>query len=376
MSLLCIDTSSRLVLVALVDPVTGEFSGAVGTGRAQGILDIVHELVPTAGERDSIEGIVVGRGPGGFTGLRVGIATARGLAEALGVPIYGVDSLLVIAAATATARPGDRVWGTIDARRGEFFVQPFVVDAAGAVASVDEPRAIAAADVAALEGIVVGEEHDAALASLAIASLQTWDAARAAGDVGDVLAVLPDYVRGPDAEPARMDVRLDQLVAADLGPLDVIERRCFPHPWSQAMYAEELRRGPDDGVHLAARDQADGGRLVGAALAARIGDSWHIMNVLVDPTVRRRGIAARLVEELLRQTTELGNVGDGWTLEVRASNAGAIALYERFGFVNRGTRRGYYTDTGEDAFVMWRTPAHVGGADAATAAPNEIVTTS
>jgi tRNA threonylcarbamoyladenosine biosynthesis protein TsaB len=352
MPLLCLDTASRVVLVALVDPATGEFTGAVSTGRAQGLLEVIDGLVP-AGERASIEGIVVGVGPGGFTGLRVGVATARGLAEALGVPLYAVSSLQAIAAATATARPGDTVWGTLDARRGEYFVQPFVADAAGRVEAQQQARAIPASDVASLEGIVVGEGSDAALAALAIASLQAYDRGRASSTAGDPLTVLPDYVRGPDAEPARMELRIDQLTSADLGPLDVIERRCFPHPWSPAMYAEELRRGADDGVHLAARDAAQQGRLVGAALGARIGDSWHIMNVLVDPTMRRRGIAARLVEELLRQTGELG-AGDGWTLEVRTGNTGAIELYERLGFVNSGVRPGYYTDTGEDALIMWR----------------------
>ncbi|MBC7460988.1 MAG: tRNA (adenosine(37)-N6)-threonylcarbamoyltransferase complex dimerization subunit type 1 TsaB, partial [Thermoleophilia bacterium] len=315
----------------------------------------------------SIEAIVVGTGPGGFTGLRVGVATARGLAEALGVPLYGVESLLVLAAATATARVGERVWGAIDARRGEYFVQPFMADAAGHITTLEPASAIAVAELRGLDGITVGDDHDAVLASLAIAGLQAFETGQAAVEgagAGDPLTVLPDYVRGPDAEPARMDVHIDRLQGADLGALDIIERRCFPHPWSMAMYAEELRRGPDDGVHLAARDRTRDERLVGAALAARIGDSWHIMNVLVDPSARRRGIAARLVEELLRQTTELG-VDEGWTLEVRTANAGAIALYERLGFVHRGTRRGYYTDTGEDALVMWRNPAHVGGAVAA-----------
>jgi ribosomal-protein-alanine N-acetyltransferase len=334
MSVLSIDTASALVIVTVVDPATGEFRGGISTGRAQGLLEVVDGLLQP-GEREQLTAIVVGIGPGGFTGLRVGVATARGLAEALGVPLYGAGSLLVIAAATAVANVGATVWGAIDARRGEFFVQPFVADAAGPVAA-----------------------------------LQTYDAGRAAS-LGDPLTVLPDYVRGPDAEPARMDVRLDQLTGADLGALDVIERRCFPHPWSPAMYAEELRRGPDDGVHLAARDHTSGGRLVGAALAGRIGDSWHVMNVLVDPSARRRGIAARLVEELLRQTGELG-AGEGWTLEVRAGNAGAIALYERLGFVNHGRRPGYYTDTGEDAFVMWRTPTDEEGAADAQPVPQQL----
>jgi ribosomal-protein-alanine N-acetyltransferase len=170
---------------------------------------------------------------------------------------------------------------------------------------------------------------------------------------GDPLTVLPTYGREPDATPPRMDVRYDELGIGDLDSLMTLERRCFPNPWTRAMYVGELQRPERDRVTLAARDAGANGRLVGAALAARIGGAWHVMNVLVDPIARQRGIARRLMEQLLERTTQLGP-GDGWTLEVRDGNDAAIHLYEGFGFVNRGRRPGYYQDTGEDAFVMWR----------------------
>jgi ribosomal-protein-alanine N-acetyltransferase len=82
------------------------------------------------------------------------------------------------------------------------------------------------------------------------------------------------------------------------------------------------------------------------------------MNVAVDPDDRRTGVASALLGELLER------VDDGaarYTLEVRRSNAAAIALYERFGFRSAGTRRRYYQDNGEDALIMWRTPATLNG---------------
>jgi ribosomal-protein-alanine N-acetyltransferase len=74
------------------------------------------------------------------------------------------------------------------------------------------------------------------------------------------------------------------------------------------------------------------------------------MNVAVDPDRRREGVASTLIDAMLERIGPDASV----TLEVRVSNAGAIALYERYGFRSVGTRRRYYADTGEDAIIMWR----------------------
>ena len=131
-----------------------------------------------------------------------------------------------------------------------------------------------------------------------------------------------------------------------------IERRAFPTPWSLAMFVLELSK--PGGVCLAARRD---GRLNGYIVCSRFEEVWHMMNVAVDPLERRAGIATALIEGVLER------VGDDarLTLEVRPSNDGAIALYERFGFLPAGTRRRYYQDNGEDALIMWRTPATLRG---------------
>src|SRR5205823_13690860 len=91
-------------------------------------------------------------------------------------------------------------------------------------------------------------------------------------------------------------------------------------------------------------------RLLGYLICSRIADDWHLMNIAVDPSARRRGLATALLEELF---TCAGR-DRGYTLEVRTSNGPAIALYERFGFRAAGIRKRYYQDTGEDALIMWR----------------------
>jgi ribosomal-protein-alanine N-acetyltransferase len=151
--------------------------------------------------------------------------------------------------------------------------------------------------------------------------------------------------------PAPTQIR--RLTYADLPQVIAIERRAFPTPWSLAMFVLELSK--PSGVCLAAlREEV----LAGYLVCARYDTVWHVMNVSVDPDLRRQGIAAALLGALLERVDD-GNAQI--TLEVRPTNPGAIALYERFGFRSAGRRPRYYQDNGEDALVMWRTPATLAG---------------
>jgi ribosomal-protein-alanine N-acetyltransferase len=143
---------------------------------------------------------------------------------------------------------------------------------------------------------------------------------------------------------AAVDIR--RLTYADLPHVVAIERRAFTTPWSLAMFVLELSK--PSGICLAAvvEDELDG-----YLICSRYDTVWHVMNVAVDPDRRRRGIATALIGALLERIEPDGQV----TLEVRRSNIGAQALYERFGFRSAGIRPRYYADNGEDAVIMWRT---------------------
>ena len=146
---------------------------------------------------------------------------------------------------------------------------------------------------------------------------------------------------------AAIDVR--RLTYADLPQVVAIERRAFTTPWSLAMFVLELSK--PSGVCLAA--EVDG-ELAGYLVCSRYDLVWHIMNVSVDPDRRRRGIATAMLHALFERVND---PEAQFTLEVRRSNAGAYQLYEGLGFKGAGIRRRYYADNGEDAVVMWRTPA-------------------
>ena len=145
--------------------------------------------------------------------------------------------------------------------------------------------------------------------------------------------------------PPAAAVEIRRLTYADLPQVVAIERRAFTTPWSLAMFVLELSK--PSGVCLAADVE---GELVGYLVCSRYDTVWHVMNIAVDPDRRRRGIATALLQALLERVGRDAPV----TLEVRHSNTGAIALYERFGFRSAGVRRRYYADNGEDAVIMWR----------------------
>jgi ribosomal-protein-alanine N-acetyltransferase len=151
--------------------------------------------------------------------------------------------------------------------------------------------------------------------------------------------------------PPDTDLTLRRLTYSDLPQVIAIERRSFPTPWSLAMFVLELSK--PSGICLAATLR---GRVVAYLVCSRYDTVWHLMNICIDPDQRRHGIATALLQRLLER---IADPNAQLTLEVRRSNDPAIALYERFGFRPAGLRRRYYQDSGEDAVIMWRTPATV-----------------
>jgi [ribosomal protein S18]-alanine N-acetyltransferase len=150
--------------------------------------------------------------------------------------------------------------------------------------------------------------------------------------------------------------RVRNLERADLPAMERLEQLCHPAPWTSEMLAAELTR--DEGVQIGLdRIGATDSELVGMLFAARLADAWHLMNIAVDPGERRRGIASQLLDVLFECIST--DPDRGCTLEVRRSNAGAIALYERWGFTQAGIRPRYYGPEGEDAVIMWRPPEQI-----------------
>ena len=147
-------------------------------------------------------------------------------------------------------------------------------------------------------------------------------------------------------EENRMHVRIVPMNADHLDEVAELERICFSTPWSRNMLAEELDNACS--AFLVAED--DAGRVVGYAGLQVILDEGYITNVAVRPECRRNGIAGKLLQVFLDfgQANHLAFL----TLEVRASNYDAIALYGSRGFRSVGRRKNYYEHPREDAVIM------------------------
>ena len=133
----------------------------------------------------------------------------------------------------------------------------------------------------------------------------------------------------------------------EVGDIYELERACFPSPWTYNMLYTDICENRITEYVLC----RDGGKPVGYGGMWMILDEAHITNVCAHPDSRRRGIASAVLRWLICTAREKGAARI--TLEVRVSNVAAMHLYESFGFHICGKRTSYYSDNGEDAYILW-----------------------
>lgn len=145
-----------------------------------------------------------------------------------------------------------------------------------------------------------------------------------------------------------VELRWRRMEEGDLAAVAMLDRTCQGHPWTVGHFRDELTRG-DEGFSRVLEDPEVG---VVAYFCGWITlDEFHIGTVGVDPEVRRRGLGKGMVAQAHKWAENRGATAAH--LEVRAGNAGAIAMYESLGYRRVGVRRAYYADNGEDAFLYF-----------------------
>ncbi|MFW6074678.1 MAG: ribosomal protein S18-alanine N-acetyltransferase [Chloroflexota bacterium] len=177
-----------------------------------------------------------------------------------------------------------------------------------------------------------------------------------------------------------MTYYIDQMRQEDIHDVSRVERMCFTNPWPQSAYRRELRK-PQSNYYavlrkgdprrgrsrregesdrswrsrlLAFNRRDDNGHrdpVVGFAGMWIMFDEAHVTTIGIHPDHRGRGLGELMLSHLLTEAMERG--AELMTLEVRVSNESAQSLYRKYGFSQQGVRRNYYSDDGEDAYIMW-----------------------
>jgi len=142
----------------------------------------------------------------------------------------------------------------------------------------------------------------------------------------------------------------DPMKKADLSAVLAIEQASFPTPWTAGMFSREIESSHAR-CYCARLNSGEGSLVVGYIIFWLIVDEIHLHNLAVQKEHRGKGIALELMKVMKKVAEENGMTSQ--TLEVRESNSEAIKLYRKCGFVVKGIRPLYYTDTHEDALIMW-----------------------
>ena len=363
------------------------------------LVSVALEALAEAGlAMGDVDAVLVGRGPGSFTGVRIGIATAKGLACGLGVMLHGTSTLDAMAWRAWAAGTRGLLGVVGDAMRGEVYPGIYELDETGARrtfatesvckadAAVELWRERADADQLQLTGDGLRKYRDrfeaAGLARvlpeelwfpsgegllLAAASPERYDAQ----EDGDPALVLPVYTRLSDAEenervrlgmeqPASVEVtgtadaladrhlQLRPMSVNDIAQVAALEARAYEDAahdaWGEKLFYEELSQ-PGRTWWVA----HDMGSIVGYAGGMMAGDDLEVLDVVCAPERRREHVATRLLARVAYDAQVLN--ANTISLEVEDGNEAALALYGGLGFEQVGRRRNYY-GPGADALVM------------------------
>ena len=144
-------------------------------------------------------------------------------------------------------------------------------------------------------------------------------------------------------------ITIREMNLADVDCVCVLEEMAFSMPWHKESFIEMIEN--KDALYLVADDEQDG--VIGCCGVRSIVGEGDISNVVVHPDYRKKGVAYQMLNELLSRAEQEFGIKE-FTLEVRCSNANAIHLYEKLGFVSEGVRKNFYEEPTEDALIMWK----------------------
>jgi tRNA threonylcarbamoyl adenosine modification protein YeaZ/ribosomal-protein-alanine acetyltransferase len=374
MLILAIDTSSATATTALMEDgrLLAEYIQNSGKTHSQRLMLMIDEMLKSCGKKpEDIDLYACAAGPGSFTGLRIGASAVKAMAQVFDKPIAAVPTLDALAYNLFSFN--GLICPMIDAQRGAVYSALYKWEN-NALIKLEDYRVIDAKELVDKLSIfgqkvaILGDGSDIAMKhidnnySITMAPaghLQPRAASSAAiaqqMQVQDVLescySFKPVYIRKSQAEveyEKKQGLTIRAMELKDVEDVWEIEKLSFKTPWSKESFIEEMSTNQKARYIVAEL----GDTVVGYGGMWFIVDEAHITNIAVHPDYRGKKIGEKIVEAMIA-AAQRENISS-MTLEVRVTNTPAINLYKKLDFKEAAIRKGYYTDTGEDALIMWK----------------------
>jgi tRNA threonylcarbamoyl adenosine modification protein YeaZ/ribosomal-protein-alanine acetyltransferase len=361
MLILALDTSMAACSVCVYDAgkslVIGANQQFMDRGQAEALAPMVQDTMKMAGIGFAdLKRIAVTTGPGTFTGVRIGLAMARGLGVALNIPITGINSLAAIAANETTKNLPIVV--AVDARAWEIYFAAY--DRAGL--EVTAPAVVALA-----EAHKFMPRHPVRMLGTAADLLlnKMDDHRHVRSDAGDLpiaanfariaanipasdIPPEPLYLRAPDVKPQVTKISFSAAAPAAAKLLAEIHAESFATQWNEKDFRELLNSPGTSAVLISNQKNPTGFVLFRKAV-----DEAEILTICTRPIFRQKGHAKLLMQHMENLLKKDGV--KSLFIEVAVSNQAALALYASCGFKEAGLRKNYYDrgdGTREDALIM------------------------
>jgi len=361
MLILALDTSMAACSVCVYDAdkslVIWANQQFMDRGQAEALAPMVQDTVTTAGVGFAdLNRIAITTGPGTFTGVRIGLAMARGLGLALNIPITGITSLAAIAAnetpknlpivVAADARAGEIYFASYDPT-GRELTAPAVVALAEAQKLIPTHSVVVLGTAAdRLLDRMDGHRHVRSNAGdLPIAAKF---ARLAAGIPASNMPPEPLYLRPPDVKPQATKISFSSAGPAAAKLLAEFHGECFEAQWNEMAFSEMLALPGASAIFISSQNTP-----TGFVLFRKAADEAEILTICTRPAFRQKGHAKLLMQHMESLLKKAGV--RSLFIEVAISNRAALALYGSCGFTEVGLRKNYYerSDSARaDALIM------------------------
>ncbi len=377
MKVLSIDTSSKIASIAIIEDgkILDEMHILSEEEHSQTLMPMIEKLFKDNNmDLDDIDVIGCSRGPGSFTGIRIGIATAKAFSDAKNIPLIGIDSLEALAYSVVIEKENTdcEILAMINAKNNNVYAATYIVNN-GKLSMVKNAEIMNITETVSYidfkkQVFIVGCEDEESIRKLIQAEASSEraisgdecsfefikDTIPTAASIGIAAyekykngvideIIVPLYLRKPQAERNLFKVD-ERTIVTEMAITDkefIIDNyNKFSSSWDVKSFKSDI----NDSKYFVSKIDTE---VFGYISYRVILDEVEIMNIVTREDARNMGIASSLLSYLIRNVD-----ASKYNLEVNENNKVAIKIYKKFGFMEVGERKNYYNNGTENAVLM------------------------